>query len=87
MPPGATRVRPPTEPWGIRPVIRMQSVHAPATEAQLAYRPDGDPPPGPSTALAVVAVALLTLAAASPALALVAFFAGGVCLSAVLDRR
>ncbi|PSP39170.1 hypothetical protein BRC63_07450 [Halobacteriales archaeon QH_10_70_21] len=66
-------------------MIRMQSVHAPATEAQLAYRPDGDPPPGPSTALAVVAVALLTLAAASPAL--VAFFAGGVCLSAVLDRR
>lgn len=87
VPCGATRVRPPTEPWGIRPVRRMQPVHAPSTEAQLANRPDDDPPPGPSTALAVVAVALAALAAAAPALTLVGFFAGSVCLAAVRRHR
>lgn len=65
----------------------MQPTLSPETEVQLERRPDGGPPPGPAVAAAVVAVALLVLAATSPALALVGFFAGGVCLGAVLDRR
>jgi len=65
----------------------MQPTHTPAMEAQLERRPRAGPPPGPATAVAVVAVSLLALAAASPALALVGFFAGSACLSAVRKRR
>ena len=65
----------------MRPAVR------PSATVLSDERLPGGPPPSVLAAGAIAGFALLRLLAASPALALVGFFAGGVCLIVVLNRR
>ena len=65
----------------MRPTVR------PSATVLSDKRLPGGPPPSVLAAGVITGFALLRLLAASPALALVGFFAGSVCLTAVLKRR
>ena len=65
----------------------MQSTVRPSATVLSDKRLPGGPPPSVLAAGVIAGFALLRLLAVSPTPALVGFFAGSACLTAVLKRR